>query len=211
MKHNVVQVLAARRSELRLMHVQRIFYSAHPSFRCSLCASANVTSPTRVRCSFSSCVTHTHTHTHTHSITVLPTSSSWRVDSCGPLRQVTTLHNVHVPLHSATFVSSWMEFPRRHAVSMYYQHQQMICIPYAQFSLLILFCNTTQYAPHTHTHTNTHDCFTALLDFVQCIICYLLLSLHDKTMLTRRHRERGLCKQKSVQSQQLCPAAVIGW
>jgi len=29
-----------------------------------------------------------------------------------------TLHDVHVPLRSATFVSSWTEFPRRPAVSM---------------------------------------------------------------------------------------------
>ena len=29
-----------------------------------------------------------------------------------------TLRDVHVPLRSATFVSSWTEFPRRPAVSM---------------------------------------------------------------------------------------------
>jgi len=30
----------------------------------------------------------------------------------------TTLHDVHFPLRSATFVSSWTEFPHRPAVSM---------------------------------------------------------------------------------------------
>jgi len=36
-------------------------HRSDPSFVCSLCASAKVTSPTRLRWSFSSYLTHTHT------------------------------------------------------------------------------------------------------------------------------------------------------
>jgi len=57
---------------------------------------------------------------------VMEKAVRWPCGVCGSIimtrRQqwsvATTLHNVHIPLHSATFVSSWTEFPRRPAVSM---------------------------------------------------------------------------------------------